>query len=261
MQTIFWGILLFLVIVWMFIGTLFLWVQLRIVYKNLETAHEEKADRKEKQRMPTISQDQIEEARKTLVGRSKSYQEQAAEPDKEIVANPKDFPVVPAISSNENPANNPNTFAEQNNRPANDAQEEKEEDNEMDVAYTMDEPDEDSILREDLQLADESLPEVLPSSILSRDLSRVTSWHKNDNALDEENDAEVQGTLQAIRGTQLMDYIKEVTLKQEQDHQKLLAAIRKAEEDEMMDEGYSSADRQDDSDAPKAPEHPLSYYL
>ena len=33
-----------------------------------------------------------------------------------------------------------------------------------------------------------------------------------------------------------MDYIKEATLKQEKDHQKLLAAIRKAEEAEMTNE-------------------------
>jgi len=33
-----------------------------------------------------------------------------------------------------------------------------------------------------------------------------------------------------------MDYIKEATLKQEKDHQKLLAVIRKAEEAEMTNE-------------------------
>ncbi len=81
----------------------------------------------------------------------------------------------------------------------------------MDVDYTMDEPDEDTIAREELQLeiggrgesliADDSLPEVSPSAILTRDLSRINGWHRNDDALDEENEAEVQDTLQSIRGT------------------------------------------------------------
>ena len=58
---------------------------------------------------------------------------------------------------------------------------------EMNVDYTMDEPDEDTIAREELQLeiggrgesliADDSLPEVSPSSILARDIIRVNGWH------------------------------------------------------------------------------------
>ncbi len=78
-----------------------------------------------------------------------------------------------------------------------------DEDNEIQVDYTMDEFDEDAIIREELQIADDSLPEVSPSAILTRDLSRVNGWHRNDDALDEENETEVQDTLQAIRGTQL----------------------------------------------------------
>ena len=95
-----------------------------------------------------------------------------------------------------------------------------EEDNEMQVDYTMDESDEDAIIREELQIADAVMLEVSPSAILTRDLSRINGWHRNDDALDEESETEVQDTLQSIRGTQLMDYIKEATLKQEKDHQK-----------------------------------------
>ena len=115
----------------------------------------------------------------------------------------------------------------------------------MDVDYTMDEPDEDTIAREELELdiggqgesliVDDSLPEVSPSSILARDIIRVNGWHRNDDALDEENETDVHETLQAIRGTQLMEYMKEVALGQEQDHQKLLAAIRKVEEVELQE--------------------------
>ena len=95
-----------------------------------------------------------------------------------------------------------------------------EDDNEMQVDYTMDEPDEDTIIREELQIADAVMPEVSPSAILARDLSRINGWQRNDDALDEESETDVHETLQAIRGTQLMDYIKEATLKQEKDHQK-----------------------------------------
>ncbi|EGC19157.1 hypothetical protein HMPREF9141_2408 [Prevotella multiformis DSM 16608] len=76
-------------------------------------------------------------------------------------------------------------------------------------------------------------------------------------------------TLQAIRGTQLMDYIKEATLKQEQDHQKLLAAIRKAEEAELQ-QGYIGASPNSEtdysilssnSDVSEEAARSLSYYL
>lgn len=139
----------------------------------------------------------------------------------------------------------------------------------MQVDYTMDEPDEDTIIREEPQIANDSLLEVSPSAILTRDLSRVNDWHRNDDTLDEENEAEVQDTLQSIRGTQLMDYIKEATLKQEKDHQKLLAAIRKAEKAELKESNISSSSdfetnsevESSNSDASEDDERPLSYYL
>ena len=144
-----------------------------------------------------------------------------------------------------------------------------DEDNEIQVDYKMDEFDEDAIIREELQIADDSLPEVSPSAILTRDLSRINGWHRNDDALDEESETEVQDTLQSIRGTQLMDYIKEATLKQEKDHQKLLAAIRKAEEAELEESNISSSSdfemnsnvESSDSDVSEDDERPLSYYL
>ena len=139
----------------------------------------------------------------------------------------------------------------------------------MQVDYTMDEPDEDTIIREELQIADDSLPEVSSSAILTRDLSRVNGWHRNDDALDEENEAEVQDMLQSIRGTQLLHYIKEATLKQEKDHQKLLAAIRKAEEAELEESNIDTSPHSEtdsnvvngNSDVSEDDERPLSYYL
>ena len=268
MQTILFNILLFLIAVWVFIGILFLWQQFRMACRRLEKACEKKNEQEQKQSTLSVTQDQIEQARKMLVGKSKSYRERYAEISKEITTNSQNIPAIPDTSSKEKPADNPNTFAAENSSMPEET-EGTEEDNELQVDYTMDEPDEDSIVREELQIADAALPEVSPSAILAREVVRVTGWHKNDDTLDEENEAEVQDTLQSIRGTQLMDYIKEATLKQEKDHQRLLAAIRKAEEAELEESNISSSpDSETDSnvescnnDVLEEADRPLSYYL
>jgi len=268
MQTILFNILLFLIAVWVFIGILFLWQQFRMACRRLEKACEKKNEQEQKQSTLSVTQDQIEQARKMLVGKSKSYRERYAEISKEITTNSQNIPAIPDTSSKEKPADNPNTFAAENSSMPEET-EGTEEDNELQVDYTMDEPEEDSIVREELQIADAALPEVSPSAILAREVVRITGWHKNDDALDEENEAEVQNMLQSIRGTQLMDYIKEATLKQEKDHQKLLAAIRKTEEAELEESNISSSSdfetnsnvESSNSDVSEDDEHPLSYYL
>ena len=201
----------------------------------------------------SVSQEQIDNARHVLVGRSKPFHSHS-------------ISKVPAVSSSENPDEKPDTFAEKNSPVPEETKEAEgtEEDNEMQVDYTMDESDEDTIIREELQIADAVMPEISPSAILAREVVRITGWHKNDDTLDEENEAEVLDTLQSIQGTQLMDYIKEATLKQEKGHQKLLAAIRKAEEAEMTNEETISPESdsaQENSDASEEADRPLSYYL
>ena len=269
MQTILFNILLFLIAVWVFIGILFLWQQFRIACRRLEKACEKKEERK--QSVSPVTQDQIEQARQMLIGKSKSYRERYDEISKEITTNSQKIPDVPDTSSKEKPADNPNTFAGKNSSVSEEIKEAEgtEEDNEMQVDYTMDESDEDTIIREELQIADDSLPEVSPSAILTRDLSRVNGWHRNDDTLDVESETDVHETLQAIRGTQLIDYIKEATLKQEKDHQKLLAAIRKAEEAELEESNINSSSNfetnlnveSSNSDTSEDDERPLSYYL
>lgn len=217
---------------------------------------------------PIVTKEQVEHARHVLVGRSKPFTSPSV-------------PETPAVSSSENSTDNPSTFATQNVRKEDETEstvtpqsapehtDEKEEDNEMQVDYTMDESDEDTIIREELLIADDSLPEVSPSAILAREVVRITGWHKNDDTLDEEDETDVHETLQAIRGTELMEYMKEVALGQEQDHQKLLAAIRKAEEAELEESNISSSSdfetnlnvESSNSDASEDDERPLSYYL
>ena len=248
------GVLLLLGIAWIALGIAYFWR----LFQNLaaqsgKNTPKQKGNGHNTSLNTSVSQEQIDNARHVLVGRSKPF------------VSPS-ISEVPAASTSENPDEKPDTFAEKNSSMSEDTKEAEgtEEDNEMEVDYTMDESDEDAIIREELQIADAVIPEVSPSAILAREVVRITSWHRNDDTLDEENEAEVQDTLQSIQGTQLMDYIKEATLKQEKGHQKLLAAIRKAEEAEMTNEETISPESdsaQENSDTSEEADRPLSYYL
>ena len=252
------GILLLLGIAWVTLGIAYLWrlFQDPAALSGKNTP-KQKAGKQSVSFKPSVSQEQTDSARHILVGRSKPFTSPS-------------IPEVPAISSSENSAENPDTFAGQNTQTGQGTTEKtggtaEADDNEMDVDYTMDEPDEDTIVREELQIADDSLPEVSPSAILARDIIRVNGWHRNDDALDEEDEAEVLDTLQSIQGTQLMDYIKEATLKQEKGHQKLLAAIRKVEEAELQENdtkmtSVPETDKENNNEG-TTEEKPLSYYL
>ena len=253
------GALLLLGIAWIALGIAYFWR----LFQNLaaqsgKNTPKQKGNGHNTSLNTSVSQEQIDNASHVLVGRSKPF------------VSPS-ISEVPAASSSENPDEKPDTFAEKNSSMSEDTKEAEgtEEDNEMQVDYTMDESDEDAIIREELQIADAVIPEVSPSAILAREVVRITSWHRNDDTLDEENEAEVQDTLQSIQGTQLMDYIKEATLKQEKGHQKLLAAIRKAEEAELEESNINSSSNfetnlnveSSNSDTSEDDERPLSYYL
>ena len=268
METVLLDILLFLGVVWVILGIAYLWSLFQgLNIKPRKDTEEMKAGKQSVSSKPSVSQEQIDSARHILVGRSKPFISPSV-------------PEIPAVSSSENSAKISDTFAGQNVPTGQDTTEKAgstaaEDDNEMNVDYTMDEPDEDTIAREELQLeiggrgesliADDSLPEVSPSSILARDIIRVNGWHRNDDALDEEDETDVHETLQAIRGTELMEYMKEVALGQEQDHQKLLAAIRKVEETELQenDTEMTSAPETDNENNNEGTteEKPLPYYL
>ena len=253
------GVLLLLGIVWIALGIAYFWRLFQdLAAQSRKNTPKQKGNGHGKSLNISVSQEQIDNARHVLVGKSKPFTSPSV-------------PEVPAASSSENPDEKPNTFAEKNSSVSEETKEAEstEEDNEMQVDYTMDESDEETIIREELQIADDSLPEVSPSAILTRDLYRVNGWHRNDDTIDEESETDVHETLQAIQGTQLMDYIKEATLKQEKDHQKMLDAIRKAEELDLEESNInSSSDFETDSnvessnsDVSEEAELPLSYYL
>ena len=248
------GVLLLLGIAWIALGIAYFWRLFQdLAAQSGKNTPKQKGNGHGTSLNTSVSQEQIDNARHVLVGRSKPFHSHS-------------ISKVPAVSSSENPDEKPNTFAEKNSPVPEETKEAEgtEEDNEIQVDYTMDESDEDTIIREELQIADAVMPEISPSAILAREVVRITGWHKNDDTLDEENEAEVLDTLQSIQGTQLMDYIKEATLKQEKGHQKLLAAIRKAEEAEMTNEETISPESdsaQENSDASEEADRPLSYYL
>ena len=253
------GVLLLLGIAWLLLGITYFWRLFQdLAAQSGKNTPKQKENGHGTSLNTSVSQEQIDNARHVLVGRSKPFHSHS-------------ISKVPAVSSSENPDEKPNTFAEKNSPVPEETEDTEgtEEDNEMQVDYTMDEPDEDTIIREELQIADDSLPEVSPSSILARDIIHVNGWHRDDDALDEESETEVHETLQAIRGTELMEYMKEAALGQEKDHQKLLAAIRKAEEAELEESNINSSSdfetnsnvESSNSDVSEDDERPQSYYL
>ena len=181
------GVLLLLGIAWLLLGITYFWRLFQdLAAQSGKNTPKQKGNGHGTSLNTSVSQEQIDNARHVLVGRSKPFHSHS-------------ISKVPAVSSSENPDEKPNTFAEKNSPVPEETKEAEgtEEDNEMQVDYTMDESDEDTIIREELQIADAVMPEISPSAILAREVVRITGWHKNDDTLDEENEAEVQDTLQA----------------------------------------------------------------
>lgn len=177
-----------------------------------------------------------------LVGRSKGFTSPI-------------FPAVPEVSSSEKSAEIAPTFAAQNAE----SEDENAESNELEVDYAQEDIDEEEVLREEILWQDNLVQDVSPTSILTRDLFRLSKWSKQDDSLDEEDESEVKTTLQFLQGTDLLaQYMAELT-KQTAAHQKLLQVLRKAEaeeeqEEETVSQLFSSANS-------VAEAHSLDYYL
>ena len=135
---------------------------------------------------------------------------------------------------------------------------EQTEESEIAVDYTLEEVDEEEVLREEILWQDNATTDVSPTSILTRDLVRLNHWHKQDDSLDEEDKTEVVHTLQSLKGTDLLAQYKAQLSQEERVHQKLLQAIDKAETEEQEGETtqqfFSGAKTETTA-------HPLDYYL
>jgi len=135
---------------------------------------------------------------------------------------------------------------------------EQTEESEIAVDYTLEEVDEEEVLREEILWQDNATTDVSPTSILTRDLVRLNHWHKQDDSLDEEDETEVVHTLQSLKGTDLLAQYKAQLSQEERVHQKLLQAIDKAETEEQEGETvpqFFSGDKTETT------AHPLNYYL
>ena len=135
---------------------------------------------------------------------------------------------------------------------------EQTEESEIAVDYTLEEVDEEEVLREEILWQDNVTTDVSPTSILTRDLVRLNHWHKQDDSLDEEDETEVVHTLQSLKGTDLLAQYKAQLSQEERVHQKLLQAIDKAETEEQDGE---TAPQFFSGDKTETTAHPLDYYL
>ena len=146
-----------------------------------------------------------------------------------------------------------NVIAEKNE----DSREQTEE-SEIAVDYTLEEVDEEEVLREEILWQDNATTDISPTSILTRDLVRLNHWHKQDDSLDEEGETEVIHTLQSLKGTDLLAQYKAQLSQEERVHQKLLQAIDKAETEEQ--EG-AEEEKEPSNSISEIATHPLDYYL
>lgn len=193
MTTILLCVLLLLGIVWLILGIAYSYERWRSL------SHQRISQRQEPQ--------QREEEAHELVAKSKGLATHV-------------IPPFPVSSVAEESNMNAPTFAEQT------AEEEGEE---LDVDYTMEVIDEEEVLREELEWKADSSAELTSTSVLSRDLLRLSQWSRRDDLLDEEAPDTVSSSLQSLRGTDLLAQYQAELLRQEAVHKKLLQAIREAE--------------------------------
>ena len=218
-----------------------LWVAMGLVYtfhrwrSGYSTLHKVVPQANTQRDTPQAAEEHI------LVGKSKGLTTQ-------IIAATSDVEATETASKE-----SANVIAEKNE----DSHEQTEE-SEIAVDYTLEEVDEEEVLREEILWQDNATTDVSPTSILTRDLVRLNHWHKQDDSLDEEDETEIVHTLQSLKGTDLLAQYKAQLSQEERVHQKLLQAIDKAETEEQEGETtpqFFSGDKTETT------AHPLDYYL
>jgi len=218
-----------------------LWVAMGLVY----TFHRWRSGCSTQQKVAPQADTQLNTAQASeehiLVGKSKGLTTQ-------IIAATSDVEATETASKE-----SANVIAEKNE----DSHEQTEE-SEIAVDYTLEEVDEEEVLREEILWQDNATTDVSPTSILTRDLVRLNHWHKQDDSLDEEDETEVVHTLQSLKGTDLLAQYKAQLSQEERVHQKLLQAIDKAETEEL--EG-AEEEKESSNSISEIATHPLDYYL
>ena len=218
-----------------------LWVAMGLIY----TFHRWKSGGSTQQKVVPLADTQQDIAKTSeehiLVGKSKGL-------TTHIFAATSDVEATETVSKE-----SANVVAEKNE----DSHEQTEE-SEIAVDYTLEEVDEEEVLREEILWQDNATTDVSPTSILTRDLVRLNHWHKQDDSLDEEDETEVIHTLQSLKGTDLLAQYKAQLSQEERVHQKLLQAIDKAETEEQ--EG-AEEEKESSNSISEIATHPLDYYL
>ena len=190
-----------------------------------------------------------------LVGKSKGLTTQIITATSDVEATGKSSEESVNVASQNTVTETVTDSSQQEN--AEDSHEQTEE-SEIAVDYTLEEVDEEEVLREEILWQDNAATDVLPTSILTRDLVRLNHWHKQDDSLDEEDETEVVHTLQSLKGTDLLAQYKAQLSQEERVHQKLLQAIDKAETEEQEGETTPQFFSRDKTETTA---HPLDYYL
>lgn len=255
METILFSFILILIIIWIMLGILYFYMRYVSPYgilikKNKKGNEQTKENGATKEKDGQKGEGTEDQAEFVLIGKSRSIS--------------PIIPQVPSASSSENSEQNSNNFAPQNSEKKEDM---KEEDNEMDVDFEMEQVDEDEVAREELILpieptSDET--EMSGQSVLARDLVRLQKWAKNCEEADEK---EVKETIWLLQDSDLLDKYKENITKMQGEQTSLLEKIRKAEEQSeqqamlfsqnSIPADSSASDTSSDNDDDK----PLSYYL
>lgn len=255
METILFSFILILIIIWIMLGILYFYMRYVSPYgilikKNKKGNEQTKENEATKEKDGQKGEGKEDQAEFVLIGKSRSIS--------------PIIPQVPSASSSENSEQNSNNFAPQNSEKKEDM---KEEDNEMDVDFEMEQVDENEVAREELILpieptSDET--EMSGQSVLARDLVRLQKWAKNCEEADEK---EVKETIRQLQDSDLLDKYKENIAKMQGEQTSLLEKIRKAEEQSeqqamlfsqnSIPADSSASDTSSDNDDDK----PLSYYL
>lgn len=255
METILFSFILILIIIWIMLGILYFYMRYVSPYgilikKNKKGNEQTKENEATKEKDGQKGEGKEDQAEFVLIGKSRSIS--------------PIIPQVPSASSSENSEQNSNNFAPQNSEKKEDM---KEEDNEMDVDFEMEQVDENEVAREELILPIESTSdetEMSGQSVLARDLVRLQKWAKNCEEADEK---EVKETIRQLQDSDLLDKYKENIAKMQGEQTSLLEKIRKAEEQSeqqamlfsqnSIPADSSASDTSSDNDDDK----PLSYYL
>ena len=232
-----------------------LWVAMGLVYtfhrwrSGCSTQQKVIPQADTQQDIPQASEEHI------LVGKSKGLTTQIIAPTSDVDATEKSSEESANVASQSTVTE---TVADSLQQEIAEDSHEQIEESEISVDYTLEEVDDEEMLREEILWQDNVTTDVSPTSILTRDLVRLNHWHKQDDSLDEEDETEVVHTFQSLEGTDLLAQYKAQLSQEERVHQKLLQAIDKAETEEQEME---KEEKEPSNSISEIATHPLDYYL